>query len=356
MADTEKLNPRHQEVLHAVVRAYIESGEPVSSSAVAKERRDHLSSATIRNIMSDLCDDAYLAQPHTSAGRVPTQKAFQSYIQSLHRMHVQGHAASADGRSAPAEFSRLRQELLGADSFEQQVERGSRMLTEMTRGFGIAAAFPDSSQVLEAIELVPLAGRRVLMVVVTRDRIVRNRAVTLDEPVDSAELASIRNYVNQNFSGWTLARIRAELRSRLAEDRAAYDAVLRRLTVFYAKGLLDIELTPEVHTEGAGNLVVAMLHLTEERMRNLLRALEEKQRILEMLDRFLEQPAGEIGVRVGLGEADASMSGLSLIGLSLSLAGGLPAKIAVLGPIRMNYAKAISAVTNLGAAFQSLPA
>ena len=356
MPESARLKPRHEEVLHAVVRAYISTGEPVASRTISQERRDQLSPATIRNIMSDLCDAGYLSQPHTSAGRLPTQKAFQHYVLALQDMHSLHHAAAHGLRNVSAELARLRTELSEADSFEQQVERGSRMLTELTRGFGIAAAFPDSSQILDALELVPLAGRRVLMVVVTRDRIVRNRAVTLDEPVDATELASIRNYVNRNFGGWTLLRIRAELRSRLAEDRAAYDDVLRKLALLYAKGLLDIDLAPEVHVEGAGNLAAAMVHLNEERLRDLVRALEEKKRILEMLDRFLEQPAGEIAIRVGLGEAHPSMAGLSFIGTSLSLGGALPAKIAVIGPMRMNYAKAIAAVMNLGEALRSLPA
>lgn len=345
MADRTYLSSRDRDILHSIVRSYIETGEPVASRALSRERQDPLSPASIRNVMADLCEEGYLAQPHTSAGRIPTQKAFQSYIASLNF-----------GRVAESELARLRHELSRADSMERQVERSSQMLTEMTRGLGIAAAFPESAQVLDQMELIPLAGRRVLMVVVTKDRMVRNRVVTLDEAIPQDELVSIRNYMNHNFSGWQLSRVRLELRRRLAEERAAYDAVLRKLTVLYAKGLLDIEPEPEVHMEGAGNLMGADLHLTQEKMRDLFRALEEKKRILQLLDRFLEQPSGEVAVRVGLGEVHPGMRELSLIGVTISLGGGLSAKIAVVGPMRMNYAKAISAVLHMGGAFQSLPA
>lgn len=345
MADRTYLSSRDRDILHSIVRSYIETGEPVASRALSRGRHDQLSPASIRNVMADLCEEGYLAQPHTSAGRIPTQKAFQSYIGSLNF-----------GRVAEHELARLRHELSRADSMERQVERSSHMLTEMTRGLGIAAAFPESSQVLDQMELIPLAGSRVLMVVVTKDRMVRNRVVTLDEPIPQDELVSIRNYMNHNFSGWQLSRVRLELRRRLAEERAAYDAVLRKLTVLYAKGLLDIEPEPEVHMEGAGNLMGADLHLTQEKMRDLFRALEEKKRILQLLDRFLEQPSGEVAVRVGLGEVHPGMKELSLIGVTISLGGGLSAKIAVVGPMRMNYAKAISAVLHMGGAFQSLPA
>jgi heat-inducible transcriptional repressor len=221
----------------------------------------------------------------------------------------------------------------------------------MTRGVGIAAAIPEASPALKHIELVALPDRRVLMVVVTRNHEVRNRIVTLDELVSPEELGSIRNYVNRNFAGWTLEAVRRELSSRLDQASATYDEVLRKLTLLYAKGLLDMDSEPEVHTEGASNLVGLDLHLTKEKMRELFRALEEKKRVLELVDRFLAQPAGELAVHVGLGEMHPSMGELSLIGVPVRLEGGLSAVVAVLGPMRMNYGRVMSAVQQMGEAF-----
>jgi heat-inducible transcriptional repressor len=238
------------------------------------------------------------------------------------------------------------------DTVEARIERTSRMLTEMTHGVGLAAAIPKSSPALERVELIALPDRRVLMVVVTRDRQVRNRVVGLEEPVSVSELDSIRNYINHNFSGWSLEDVRGELAQRLLHASATYDAILRKLTLLYAKGLLDLPSEPEVHMEGASNLVGLDLHLTKEKMRELFRTLEEKKRVLELLDRFLENPAGEIGVHVGLGETHPSMGELSLIGLPVMLASGIPAVIAVLGPIRMNYVRVMSAVKHVGQAFR----
>jgi len=332
------------DVLHSIVQSYIESGEPVASRTISRRRRDGLSPASIRNVMADLCDEGYLEQPHTSAGRIPTEKAFRSYVQTLAR-----------GRVLVAELQRLRSELVQIETMEGRVERSSHMLTEMTRSVGIAAAIPTSSQMLDQIELVSLADQRVLMIVVTRDHMVRNRVVSLDEPIAQDELVSIRNYINRNFSGWALSAIHSELRQRLEQASAAYDAVLKKLTLLYAKGLLDVGLSPEIHMEGASNLVGLDLHLTREKMRDLFRTLEEKKKILQLLDRFLEQPAGEVMVQVGLAEANPSMRELSLIGVTVALPGGLSAKIAVLGPMRMNYERVISAVMHMGQAFQSLP-
>jgi heat-inducible transcriptional repressor len=335
------VTPREREVLHEIVEAYIETGEPVASRSIVRRRRDPLSAASIRNVMADLEDGGYLSQPHTSAGRVPTEKAFQSYVQSL-RLR----------RLAVAELERLRSEFGRLDSVEARVEHTSRTLTEMTHGVGLAAAIRQLSPALDQIELVPLPDRRVLMVVVTRDHQVRNRVLTLDEPVTADELVSIRNYINRNFSGWALEAARRELSDRLEHASAAYGAMLQKLTQLYAKGLLDVGAPPEVHMDGASNLVGLDLHLTKEKMRELFRALEEKKRVLALLDRFLEHPTEEVAVHVGLAESHPSMGELSLIGLPVILPNGISAVIAVLGPMRMNYGRVMSAVQHVGRAFR----
>lgn len=334
---------RERDVLCAIVESYIQTGQPVASRTVARRRGEQLSAASIRNTMADLADAGYLSQPHTSAGRVPTDKAYRVYIQSLNW-----------DRLLDNELDRLRRELSQFSTMEERVERSSHMLTEMTRGVGISITIPPSSQTLDQIELIALPDRRILMVVVTRDRTVRNRVVALDEIMSPDELTSIRNYINRNFSGWTLPDIHADLKRRLDEHSAAYDALLKKLTLLYSKGLLDVELAPEIHLEGTSNLVGLNLHLTREKLRELFQTLEEKKRIFQLLDRFLEQPAGELAVQVGLAEAHPTMRELSLIGMAIPLSGGLSAKLAVLGPIRMNYGKAISAVYHIGRAFGSL--
>jgi heat-inducible transcriptional repressor len=340
MQPDDALTGRTQEILNSIVRAYIETGEPVGSRTVSKRRKDGLSPASIRNAMADLADEGYLSQPHTSAGRLPTEKAFRFYVRSL-----------AADRIPTAAAQRVRAELSEVDTMEARVERCSRILTELTRNVGIAAALSTGGQVLDQIELLALSDARVLMILVTRDRMVRNRVVMLGEPVTQDELTNIRNYVNRNFSGWTLREARLELLRRMEMERAAYDAVMRKLSVLYQKGLLQADSQPEVHLEGASNLVGIDLHLTREKMRDLLRALEEKQRLVELLDHFLEEMPGGVQVRVGLEEAHPVMKELALIGVTLALPGGLTAKIAVLGPMRMQYEKVMGAVLHIGREF-----
>src|SRR5579871_2155401 len=167
------LKTRHHEILSSIVRAYIETGEPVGSRTLSKTRNnEQLSPASIRNVMADLADEGYLSQPHTSAGRVPTEKAFRFYVRSL-----------GAARMTAVDASRVSSQFSGLNSVGAHVERSSQILTELTRNVGIAAAIPALSQELEQIELIPLAAQRVLMVLVTRDHMVRNRVLALDEPI-----------------------------------------------------------------------------------------------------------------------------------------------------------------------------
>src|SRR5215469_3445272 len=338
-----ELSPREREILHLIVRAYIDSGEPVGSRTLSRLRSLSLSPATIRNVMADLADDGFLAQPHTSAGRIPTERAFRDF------------AGGVPAKPLPAADSeRIFVQMSACESLEERVSIASRILTDMTRNVGIAVAMPISSQQLEHIELIALSGRRVLMIVATRDKMVRNRVVTLDREIPQDELAQLRNYVNVNFSGWTLESARAELLRRIEEERAAYDAVLQRLTILCHKGLLAVDPDPHVEMDGASYLVGLDLHLTRERMRDLFRALEEKKRVLALLDRFLESSRGEIGVHIGLEDAHPAMRELSLIGLSVDLPTGVRARVAVLGPMRMQYERVISAVRQIGQTFEAL--
>ena len=345
------LTPRHRGILHSIVRAYIDSGEPVGSRTLSRaslsptsvRTRDlSLSPATIRNVMADLAEEGYLAQPHTSAGRIPTDRAFRDF------------ASTVTVRPLPAAdrdhiFSRI----ASAESIEERVDVASRVLTEITRNIGIAAALPSSSQDLEHLELVALADRRVLLIVATRDRLVRNRVITLDRMLSQDDLTQLRNYVNLNFGGWTLEKARAELLRRIEEERSLYDVFLQRLSLLYQKGLLVQDNDPQLAMDGASYLVGLDLHLTRERTRELFRALEEKKRVVAMLDRFLDPAEAQVRVHVGLANAHPAMSELTLIGLTVVLPSGLRTRLAVLGPMRMHYERVMSTVHEISRAFET---
>lgn len=343
------MTAKTQQILFSIVRAYIETGEPQGSRTISLallgcEAAGATSPATIRNVMADLSDEGYLSQSHTSAGRIPTDKAFQSYVNSL----IARPIAATGGH-------RLLSQLNEITSFQGRVEHSCRVLTEISQAVGIAAAVQVGDQQLEHIELIGLADRRVLIVVVTKDGHASNRVVGLNEQLSPDDLSSIRNYINWNFGGWLLGDARREIQRRIEEERAAYDAILGHLSVLWDKNFLASDRIPQIHMEGASNLVGLDLHLTRERMRDLFRTLEEKTRVAELLDRFLDSSKG-LGVQIGLAEAHPSMTELALVGVTVQLPGGLVTRVAVLGPLRMNYGRIISSVLAIGKAFEKAQA
>ncbi len=332
---------KKRQILHAIVEAYLDSGEAVSSSAIAQRRFTgaSLSSATVRNAMAELSELGLLTQTHASAGRIPTPLAIKSYVSSLGQVKVN-----------PFEVSKLQQKLKSLHSISERVEEGSHVLTEITHNIAITASLPSASQQLHQVELLPLAARQYLMVVITSDRSVRNQVVSIDQDLRSEDLAEIRNYINCEFSGWTLNDARLALAERLKDERSQYHALLRRVELFYARGLFQGSEGPRVFMDGAAYLIGLDLHLTKEKMRELFQALEQKQQILQILDQFLQASDQTPAIQVGLGDAHPALSGFTLIGVHVPLAGGMSARVAVLGPLRLNYPRTIAAVMEVGQA------
>ena len=338
----EGVSPRAEQILQSIVRAHIETGEPVASADLAGQGPRALSPASIRNVMAELADLGYLSKSHASAGRVPTSKAYQRFVSTIGR-----------GRIATAEVDRLRGTLAQSSTIEARVEATSRLLTGLTQGVGIAAAIPAGSLVVDRVELIPLGGQRLLMVVVTRDGLVRDQVVTLDQSLSTTDLTSIRNFFEEHYTGWTLSAIRADLQRRMAEEKTVYRQLLTRLAALYDLCLASANLEPELYLDGAANLIGFELGMTRAHLREMFRALEEKQRVAQLLEKFLEPP-GDVLFQIGLGSEDKNLEPLSLIGVSVRLPGGLTSRFAVLGPQRMDYEKAFSAVRHVSRAFQTL--
>lgn len=332
---------RKRLVLHAIVEAYLETGEPVSSSQVA-QRWPHgpaPSSATIRNFMADMVQLGLLTQPHTSAGRVPTAAAIQIYVDGLGQVRPNG-----------SEVNKLQAKLRTIPGVSERIEESTHYLTGVTQNLGIAAAVPAAEPVLRQVEILPLTERQYLMVVVTSDQHVRNQVVVSSQTLRPEELMEIRNYINLEFGGWKLDAARRELEQRLQDERNEYFRLLQRIEVFHIHGLFAHPEGPRVFLDGAAHLVGLDLHITRERMRELFQALEQKQQLLAMLDQFLQGGAAQPAVRVGLGSAHPVLSEFALVGVAVPAGGGMTARVAVLGPLRLNYSRTIAAVMEVGQA------
>jgi heat-inducible transcriptional repressor len=241
--------------------------------------------------------------------------------------------------------------------------QSSHVLATLTRYVGIVVSAPLSQAVLEHIQILQLSEGRLLVVLVSSGDVVQHRIIRLGESIPAEELERIANYVNQNFVGWKLEAVRTEIQHRIEQERATYDAILRRLRLLYLAGFLRGEPQAQVYLEGTPNLIVG-INVGAERLSRLLQALEEKERLIELLDECLREdrrasvskgPHQEpLLVRIGLEEAYPDMTDLSLVGTVCALEPGLDGRIAVIGPTRMHYERVMSAVAHVARVFYSL--
>ena len=356
-----RISPSERMVLTAIIELYIATGEPVASQSVAHffANREGLSSATIRNVMATLGETGLLEQPHTSAGRVPTAAAFRYYVEQITRPEMQVSqmaGAQAPGLNAMPQGSpmsearrgQIEESFSGVTSTNDYLERTSHVLALLSSGLGVALASSTAGQVLEHIHFSRLSTGRVLAVLVTQAGAVQDRVLALDRELTHLELETAARYLNENFRGWPVERIRAEVARRVELEKAAYRQMLNSVEELCRKGALaGGEAGPAIFVEGMANLIAA--EEDRERLRQMLLALEAKQRLVELLTAYVDGRQQEVRVVVGpdlAGQAEASqaMQDLVLIGAPARLGGANLGTVAVIAPTRIQYQEMIQAV------------
>ncbi|HTQ79677.1 MAG TPA: heat-inducible transcriptional repressor HrcA [Thermoanaerobaculia bacterium] len=338
MADTRNpstLTARDREILKDIILSYILDAEPVSSRSVAKRGRHGLSAATIRNVMADLEESGYLAQPHTSAGRVPTRAAYHLFVESL----MQTRKLSARER-------RYIDEHLGTPGdAEQLMGATSHLLSELSRQVGIVLTPAFGETALKAVDFVPLSGRKVLCVVVSSSGFVDNKVIETEEEVSREDLQRSANYLTESFSGLTLREVRERLVRLMVEEKAQMDRALA-LTLQLARTGLDLNQGPEVLVDGATTLLAQPELADIQRVRRLFDTFADKARLVRMLNQCMR---GQ-GVRVVIG-ADSDLTSeldFSLVATTYGVGDRQLGTLGIFGPSRMEYQKVIPLVHYLG--------
>jgi heat-inducible transcriptional repressor len=354
-----RVSSREQLVLTAIVELYIATGEPVASQAVAHffANREGLSSATLRNVMSTLGESGLLEQPHTSSGRVPTAAAFRWYVEQITRpgriaagaqassLEAMPHGASSLGPRPMSEARRgqIEDSFSGVTSSTDYLERTSHVLALLSSGLGVALASSTVAQVLEHIHFSRLSTGRVLAVLVTQAGAVLDRVLVLDHELTHAELETSARYLNENFRGWPIERIRSEVARRVAQEQTAYQQLLTSVEELCRMGALaGSQDGPAIFVDGMANLIAA--EEDRERLRQMLSALEAKQRLVELLTAYVDGRQQEVRVVVGLDESSPAMQDLVLIGAPARLGGVSLGTVAVIAPTRIQYQEMIQAV------------
>jgi heat-inducible transcriptional repressor len=345
---SEPISPRERAVLTAIVETYIATGEPVASQALARHfggetgNRDGMSPATLRNVMASLDKAGLLDQPHTSAGRIPTAAAFRLYVEQWSGPEFAGGYATT---LAPERREQIEESFAGIGTSQQYLERTSHVLALISSGLGVALASAQEFHQLEHIHFSRLSPGRVLAVVITKAGTVLDRVLLLDRDLSMGELETAARFLNENYHGWSIERIRAELARRLEAERSEYDRMMQWVEELYRKGALeaDTSAAPAIFVEGVANLLAG--ETDRARLKTMLQALEAKERLIELLNAYVDAQQRSVRVVVGLEEAIPELKDFVLIGANARLGTGSLGTVAVIGPTRIQYQETINAVS-----------
>ena len=283
----------------------------------------------------------FLEQPHTSAGRVPSSEAYRYYVEQL--------TGKAD--LSQEDQGIIKDSLQGVSDVQEFMERTSHVLSLISHNVGITVAVGGPKNALEHVYFSRLGDQKVLAVLVTRSGLVRDRVLRLDLP--QADLDAAARFINENFRGWTMEAMRAELARRLEQERSEYDRLMKSVEQLYRQGALTADETAQVvFVEGASNLVTG--EQDRQRLQELLQTLEEKQKIVELLGAYLDAKQEAVRVVIGLDEALPSMRNFVLIGAPARVGDDVMGSLAVIGPTRIDYQHTMTAVSYIARLFDKI--
>jgi heat-inducible transcriptional repressor len=331
---------RTRAILADIVRVYIEAGEPVSSRSISKRYEEALSPATIRNIMADLEDAGYLYQPHTSAGRVPTAAAYRFFAQEI--------AVQATLSLEDREW--IRGELAGAANSSEMTERAGHVLAEVSSGLGIIVSPPMAKTVLEHVRMWLLPDHRVVVVLISPGGTTRDKILHPNRHFTQFELDRTAEFLNTHYGGWTLAAIREDLLSKLVSDRERYDGLVRNALTLCDPEVLGEDSGRQLHVEGAAQMAASPELTDQTQLGELLAAIEEKHRLVALLNACIDAPE-PVYVQIGVKEIASAGENLALISAAYLCNDEVQGTLGVLGPTRMRYERAMTAVAYVAQLF-----
>jgi len=329
MSDT--LTERNRQILEAIIEDYIKTAEPVGSRSVTRRHGLALSPATVRNVMSDLEELGFLTSPHTSAGRVPTDKAFRFYVDSLLQVR------SID--EGQREEIRRQYRAHGSDVADILKET-SRILSSISHYMGIVVAPRFAANVFRQIEFVKLSGRKILAILVSESGLVQNRIIEVDTDLASEELVRMSNYLNSLLKGLTIAEVKRRILREMENEKVRYDALLSR-ALKLSEQTLDDSIA-DVFIEGQINILEQPEFADVEKMKDIFRAFEEKSQLITLLDQCME--AERVNIFIGAENFLSRMNRLSVVTAPYASGPNTIGVLGVIGPTRMGYDRVIPIV------------
>ncbi|MCR5417219.1 MAG: heat-inducible transcriptional repressor HrcA [Pseudobutyrivibrio sp.] len=333
MADIE-LDERKVKILNAIIKNYLETGEPVGSRTISKYTDLNLSSATIRNEMSDLEELGYIVQPHTSAGRIPSDKGYRFYVNNL--------IAAKD-----KEVSDMQEWMIEkTEKMESLLKNVAKMLATNTQYATLVSAPSVVSNKVKFVQLSAVDEHQVLSVVVMDGNIVKNKIIQVEKPLDNETMLKLNMLLNTNLNGLTVDQINLAVISRLKEQAGIHDEIISQVLDTVAETITEDD-DLQVYTSGATNIFKYPELADSKKASELLTTFEEKQSLVELLTD--NGKTDETGIQVYIGEETpiATMKDCSIVTATYELGDGVKGTIGIVGPKRMDYENVVNNIKSL---------
>ncbi len=332
--ENEELDERKIKILDAIIRNYLETGEPVGSRTISKYTDLNLSSATIRNEMSDLEDMGYILQPHTSAGRIPSDKGYRLYVDHL--------MAEKD-----REVTEMKEFVIEkTEKMEQVLKQMAKLLAANTNYATMVTAPSYHNNKIKFIQLSQMEEQQILAVVVLNNNIVKNQVLSVDEELDNETLLKLNILLNTGLNGLSIQDINLATITKLKEQAGIHSSIVGKLMDTLAEALSEGE-DLEIYTSGATNILKYPELSDSEQVTNLLSAFEEKEELASLVTESLSNEETGIQVYIGNEAPIQTMKDCSVVTATYELGEGVKGTIGIIGPKRMDYAKVMDNLKNL---------
>lgn len=321
----QELSERKQKILQAVIKNYLDTGEPVGSRTISKYTDLNLSSATIRNEMADLEELGYIMQPHTSAGRIPSDKGYRWYVDKLMDEKVQ-------------EVEEMKEQMLEkADRMEQLLKQAAKVLANNTNYTSMISTPVYNRNKVKFIQLSQVDAEQLIVVVVMEGNIVKNQIVTLEEPLSNEALLKLNMLLNTTLTGMALEEVNLGLVARLKEQAGIHSSVMSNVIDAVAK-LIQVRDDMEIYTSGTTNIFKYPELSDKESAQDIISAFEEKQQLAALVSKTMSQSENkDIQVFIGDETNVEKMKDCSVVTATYELGEGLQGTIGIIGPKRMDY-------------------
>ncbi len=335
MVAEQGLSERKLKILHAIIQTYLETGEPVGSRTISKYTDMNLSSATIRNEMADLEEMGYIIQPHTSAGRIPSDKGYRLYVDMLMEQKEQ-------------ELNELQEQMLDkADKMEQLLKQAAKVLASSTNYATMVSTPMNSANKLKFIQLSMVDPEQVIAVIVLGGNVIKNKIIPIDEPISNENLLKLNMLLNTTLNGMAIEEINLGLIARLKEQAGIHSEVIGNVLDAVADAI-QIDEDMQIYTSGATNIFKYPELSDKQSAQEIISAFEEKQQLTELVTQTLSRE-DNTGIQVYIGDETPvqTMKDCSVVTATYELGEGMKGTIGIIGPKRMDYEHVLRSMKRL---------